>query len=79
MGRGQLSTDQLEQRVAADEGMVSQLRARQMGDLAELDRRQIATADGSRSMSEWTAARLDVGLDTARSLVRTMRRLQDRP
>ncbi|MEA1903872.1 MAG: HNH endonuclease signature motif containing protein, partial [Actinomycetota bacterium] len=42
-------------------------------------RRQIATADGSRSMSEWTAARLDVGLDTARSLVRTMRRLQDRP
>lgn len=73
------STDSLEQRAAADERLISQLKARQIQILAELDRRQVATADGSRSMSEWTAARLDVSLDTARSLVRTMRRLRDRP
>jgi hypothetical protein len=72
------STDRLEQRVAADEHLIARIRARQMRDLAELDRRQVATADGSRSLAEWTASRLDVGLDTARTLVRTMRRIQDR-
>lgn len=50
-----------------------------MQDLAELDVAQIATADGSRSLSEWVSGRLDVGIETGRSLVRTMRRLQDRP
>jgi hypothetical protein len=44
-----------------------------------MDRRQVATADGCRNLSEWTAATLDVGLDTARDLVRTMRRTVDRP
>ncbi len=47
--------------------------------LEELDVRQIATADGSRSLSEWVDSRLDVAPDTAKPLVRTMRRLQDRP
>ena len=36
-------------------------------------------ADGSRSLSEWTAARLDIGLENARQRVRTMRRTVDRP
>lgn len=73
-----LTTDQLEQQVAADERLIARLRARQMRNLAELDRRQAATADGSRSLSEWTAARADIGLESARALVRAMRRLQDR-
>jgi len=50
-----------------------------MAALAELDTRQIATADGSRSLSEWLAARIDAGPETAKTMVRTMRRLQDRP
>lgn len=79
MDRGSLSTDCLERRLVEDELLISRIRARQLGDLEELDRRQIATADGARSMSEWTAGRLDIGLDSARSLVRTMRRIQDRP
>ena len=50
-----------------------------MQALAELDTRQVATADGSRSLSEWVAARLDVGIGLPRNLTRTMRRLQVRP
>ncbi|MEA1904068.1 MAG: HNH endonuclease [Actinomycetota bacterium] len=79
MERETLSIDQREQRLMADERLIGRLRARQMGDLAALDEAQIATADGARSLSEWTASRLDLGLDTARSLVRTMRRIQERP
>ena len=73
------STDSLEQQLAADESQAARLRARQMAILEELDVRQVATADGSRSLSEWVAARIDVAPDTAKTLVRTMRRLQDRP
>ncbi|MEA1903630.1 MAG: HNH endonuclease [Actinomycetota bacterium] len=79
MERERLSIDGREQRLMADERLIGRLRARQMCDLAALDEAQIATADGARSLSEWTASRLDVGLGTARSLVRTMRRIQDRP
>jgi hypothetical protein len=68
------STDDLEQQLIADERLKAQLAARQMAVLKELDRRRIATADGSRSMQEWVSARLDVGPDTAKRLVQTMRR-----
>jgi hypothetical protein len=44
-----------------------------------LDRRQVFTADGCRNLSEWTSSRLDLGLETARSLVQTMRRTTDKP
>lgn len=74
-----ISTDSLERQLVADEGLAARIRARQMAILEEIDARQVATADGSRSLSEWVAARLDVGPDTAKTLVRTMRRLQDRP
>ena len=47
--------------------------------LEELDYRQVATSDGCRSLSEWTAGRLDFHPDSAKSLVRTMRRTVDRP
>lgn len=79
MDLGRVSTDALEQQLMADEQSIAQLRARHMAVLEELDVRQIATADGSRSLSEWVASRLDVAPDTAKALVRTMRRLQDRP
>lgn len=76
---GRLSTDSIEQQLIEDERLVSRLRARQMAALAELDTRQVATADGSRSLSEWAAARLDIAPETARTLVRSMRRMRDRP
>ncbi|MGB8361125.1 MAG: hypothetical protein WCE80_06960 [Acidimicrobiia bacterium] len=79
MEMGRATTDQLEQRLAAAEEVVSQARAVQLEVLEELDRRQVATADGSRSLSEWLAARLDLAATTARSLVRTMRRTADHP
>lgn len=79
MDLGRVPTDALEQQLIADEQLIARLRARQMAVLEELDVRQIATADGSRSLSEWVASRLDVAPDTAKPLVRTMRRLQDRP
>jgi hypothetical protein len=73
------STDALEQQLIADERLVARLRSRQMAVLEELDVRQVATGDGARSLSEWVSGRLDVGPETAKTLVRTMRRLQDRP
>lgn len=79
MEMGRATTDQLEQRLAAAEEVVSQARAVQLEVLEELDRRQVATADGSRSLSEWLAARLDLAVTTARSMVRTMRRTIDQP
>ncbi|MBW3667313.1 MAG: 13E12 repeat family protein, partial [Actinobacteria bacterium] len=75
----QLSTDELEQLLSGDEQRVSLLRARQTHVIEELDRRQVATADGCKSMSEWVATRLDVSLESAKSLVRTMRRTAERP
>lgn len=74
-----LTTDSIEQQIIADERVIARLRARQVACLAELDTRQVATADGSRSLSEWVAARIDTGPETARTMVRTMRRLQGRP
>ncbi|MFQ5523286.1 MAG: hypothetical protein ACE5F5_06870, partial [Acidimicrobiia bacterium] len=74
-----ITTDEIEQQVLAAQEAVAKLRSFQMEALEELDRRQIATADGSRSMVEWVAARLDVGPDTAKRLVGTMRRTCDRP
>jgi hypothetical protein len=70
--------DELEQGLLAAEASISQLRAYQLTVLEELDSRQVATGDGYRSLSDWVTARLDVSHDTARSLVRTMRRTTDR-
>lgn len=75
----ELSVDQREQRLIAAERAIAQLRDLQMQDLAVLDVAQVATADGSRSLSEWVAGRLDTAAETAKTLVRTMRRLHDRP
>ncbi|MGB8361696.1 MAG: HNH endonuclease [Acidimicrobiia bacterium] len=79
MDLGWVSTDSLEQQLAAAEEAKSRLIGIQLELLEELDRRQVATADGSRSLSEWVAARLDLGSPTLKSLVRTMRRSTDQP
>ena len=79
MGYALWTTDELEQELIAEESERSRRIAKQMAILEELDYRQVATADGCRSLSEWTSARLDVHPDTAKSLVRTMRRTVDRP
>jgi len=79
MGYGEWSTDRLEQELIADEAERSRLAAKDLAILEELDSRQVATGDGCRSLSEWAASRLDVSVDTAKGLVRTMRRTSHRP
>ncbi|HEU4894440.1 MAG TPA: hypothetical protein VFT85_01280, partial [Acidimicrobiia bacterium] len=64
MDLGRISTDTLEQQIAEDERMIARLRARQMSILEELDTRQVALADGCRSLGEWVAGRLDTGPET---------------
>ncbi len=72
------STDQLETQLCHDEATINQARSRQMRVLEELDRRQVASTDGCRSLAEWVAWRLDLGQDTARSLVRVAHQSADR-
>jgi hypothetical protein len=79
MGFGEWTTDRLEQELISNQTLRSRLAAVDLAILEELDSRQVATGDGCRSLSEWTASRLDVSLETAKSLVRTMRRTSHRP
>jgi len=79
MNLSQISNDGLEQLLAVSERKIAQGRAFQMNVLAEVDARQMPTGDGSRSLSEWAAAHMDIAPETAGSLVRTMRRIQDLP
>jgi len=73
------TTDDLEQTLLATEAVIARGRAVQIAVLAELDRRQVSTADGCRSMVEWTASRLDVAPETASALMRTSRAALDTP
>jgi 5-methylcytosine-specific restriction endonuclease McrA len=74
-----LTQDRKERILVDAEAEIARLRGVQLDVLEDLDRCQVATADGCRSLSEWTTARLDVHPDTAKSLVRTMRRTMERP
>jgi hypothetical protein len=76
---GQWSTDRLEQELVRVESEISERRRAQMVLLSELDHRQVATGDGCRSLSEWTASRLDLAPENAKTLVTTARRLADLP
>ena len=76
---GRWSTDRLEQELVASEGRISSERAAQMALLSELDHRQVAIGDGCRSLHEWTASRLDLAPENAKTLVATSRRLSDLP
>lgn len=75
----EFSVDEWERLAVSDERLVSRVRARQLLVLEGLDEAQVFTADGTRNLSEWAAMRFDVGLSTARTLVRTMRRTIDKP
>jgi hypothetical protein len=63
-----LTTDQLETQLTQLEQVIGRARQLQADLLREADRRQLPTADGSRSIIDWTAARLDVTHATARRL-----------
>jgi hypothetical protein len=73
------STDEREARFVESARLISQLQAGLIEDLDWFDTAQAFTADGARSLSEWVAQKLDVSADTARGLVRTMRRTQNKP
>ena len=64
-----ITIDALEQELIACERVIGKLRARQVEIIRSLDEAQVATADGARSMVEWTASRVDVDPDVARTLV----------
>jgi hypothetical protein len=61
--------DQLEQSVLAKEAEICRLRAEQIRDLRELDRYQIDTADGARTMGDWVASHLDLSHQTSSRLM----------
>jgi hypothetical protein len=63
------SVDSLEQELLASELVVARERARQIAILRALDLRQVAIADGCRSMVEWVASRLDVSHANAGELL----------
>lgn len=61
--------DQLETDLLACEQLIGQLRGYQARLLAELRELEIHRSDGSRSMKDWTASKLDVTHDTSRALL----------
>ncbi len=62
------SIDDIEQELVRLEGLVSQVRTRQLELLREIDRLQVPYWDGTRSLKEWIAGRLDVHPRTAGDL-----------
>lgn len=71
--------DHIEQQLLHAEATIARLRGAQMVLLREVDRRQTPAADGCRSLTEWVAGRLDIGPDTASSLVTATRRCEELP
>ncbi|MFZ0625210.1 MAG: HNH endonuclease [Acidimicrobiia bacterium] len=74
-----LTPDQIEQALLHEEEAIARSRARQMALLHLADRAQVHTADGCRSLREWTASRLDMSVETAGILTSTAKRLLDAP
>ena len=74
-----LTTDALEQQLIEIESLKARLTSRQLFLLREADLRQTPLADGCRSLVEWTAGRLDVAPETAKTLVTAARTLSDQP
>jgi 5-methylcytosine-specific restriction endonuclease McrA len=61
--------DQLELLVRTKEAEISRLRAEQVVALRELDRYQIDTTDGARTMGDWVSSHLDLSHQTASRLM----------
>ena len=74
-----ITTDRLESTLIAIESRIAVGRHLQMRLLGELDQRQVPIGDGARNLTEWTAARMDLAPETARTLTQTARRLVDQP
>lgn len=74
-----LTPDQIEQQLKLEEENIARSRGRQMMLLIAADSMQLQTADGCRSLREWTAGRLDISVDTASRLTATSRRLEAAP
>lgn len=64
-----ITTDQLETELARLESLIGRARRMQAWLVAEADRRQLPLADGSRTIVDWVAAKLDVTHRTARKVV----------
>jgi hypothetical protein len=68
-----VEADELRAALLEDEAEISRIRARQIERLRRADRLQLDTADGARTMSDWTVAVLDVSPQTARRMMRIAR------
>ena len=79
LATSELTIDRLEQLLVEDETEIARRRARQIAVLHALDLAQVALSDGSRTLAEWAAARMDLTPETARTLTRTARRLTNQP
>ncbi len=75
----ELTDDEIEHWLHASERVIGQIRSQQMELLRQADLRQMPLADGCRSLAEWTAGRLDMTVQSARTLTSTTRRLSDLP
>ncbi|MDP8959380.1 MAG: 13E12 repeat family protein, partial [Actinomycetota bacterium] len=73
MFASEVSIDQLEQQLVAEERTIAQIRARQAVLVSLLEGTGVAALDGCRTMVEWVASRLDVCPETARDLLRVAR------
>ena len=62
------SIDEMEQELVRLEGLVSRVRAHQLAILTEIDALQVPDWDGTRSLKEWIAGRLDIAARNAADL-----------
>jgi hypothetical protein len=72
------SIDRLEQHLVESMTLISQVTAGMLPVIRALDVAQVMSLDGTRSMDEWLASRLDVGVKTARTMLALARACDDR-
>ena len=60
--------DAWQEELVSVESEIGRIRARQVGLIRRLDRFQVDTAEGARTMGDWASARLDVSRQTATRL-----------
>ena len=72
-----MTIDDLEQLIITAELEIARIRAAQVAAIRLLDGAQVATTDGSRTLTDWVAAKLDIGHDTATPLVTAARTMPD--
>ncbi len=65
----EVSLDQMEQHLTESMALVSQVTAGMLPVIRALDVAQVMCSDGARGMDEWLAARLDIDVKTARTLL----------